>query len=208
MFRGGLSSFRRFWSLDQHVFRVLYLHLLKVFLDDGISAAFSVVSPRFFGALVGVTACSIPVPFDWFGVETDCNIVVFTHPQEKLACHPEVVSHPDAFARTHLELPLPWHHFSVESAHLDSCLQTHSHVSVGDHSSERKLRTNPRLVGSLRAGLASPGPAQWPEIGGATVHEGLFLLDSEPGFAGFGLVHEFGASLAEVGVARHVGIRA
>lgn len=64
------------------------------------------VFPHALGAEVGVTASTVPVPRDGFGIEGHNDTKVFAHPVEDEACNPEVISHLNAFAWSHLELPL------------------------------------------------------------------------------------------------------
>lgn len=64
------------------------------------------VFPHVLGTEVGVTASTVPVPRDGFGIEGHNDTEVFTHPMEDEACNPEVIPHLNPFAWSHLELPL------------------------------------------------------------------------------------------------------
>lgn len=64
------------------------------------------IFPHVLGAEVGVTASTVPVPRDGFGIEGHNDTKVFAHPVEDETCYPEVIPHLNPFAWSHLELPL------------------------------------------------------------------------------------------------------
>lgn len=53
-----------------------------------------------------MTASTVPVPRDGLGIEGHNDTEVFAHPVEDEACDPEVITHLNPFAWSHLELPL------------------------------------------------------------------------------------------------------
>ena len=94
---------------------------------DGLDAS---GLPHFLGTVVGVAASTIPVSLKRFGVEGDFDTPLFSNADEKIASHPEVVTHGDAFTRTNLELPLGGHNFSVDATDVDAGVEASAVVSL------------------------------------------------------------------------------
>lgn len=55
------------------------------------------------------------------------------------------------------------------------------------------------VVGTLWAGEAALGPAEWVTVRG---EEGIFLLETKPGNQIFGLIHDLVRGMAEIGLVR------
>jgi hypothetical protein len=72
------------------------------------------------GAVIRVTAGTVPITLEWFGVEGNLDAPLFGNTDEQITCHPEVIAHGDAFTRADLEFPLRGHDFSVNTADVDA----------------------------------------------------------------------------------------
>jgi len=75
------------------------------------------------GAVVGVATGTVPFTLKGFGVERDLDAPLLSNADQEVACHPEMVTHFDALARTDLELPLRWHDFCIDTADVDTSIQ-------------------------------------------------------------------------------------
>ena len=53
-----------------------------------------------------MAASTVPVSRDWLGVKRGDDAKIFTDAVQEEACHPEMITHVDAFTRPDLELPL------------------------------------------------------------------------------------------------------
>lgn len=114
------------FSINSDVLCVLEAELFDGSFD-GLDAS---RLPHFLGTEVGVAASAIPVSLKGFGVEGDFDTPLFSNADEKIASHPEVVSHGDAFTGTNLELPLGRHNFSVDTADVDAGVEAGAVVSL------------------------------------------------------------------------------
>lgn len=88
------------------------------------------------GTVVGVAAGSIPITLEGFGMEGNLDAPLFRNTDEKVACHPEVISHRDSLAGANLELPLSGHDLGVDTTDIDACVQTRSVVGFNQIAGE------------------------------------------------------------------------
>lgn len=72
----------------------------------------STLFPHLLGAEVRMAASTVPVPWDWLGVERGNDTKVFTDAVQEETRHPQMVAHADPLTRANLELPLK-HTFPV-----------------------------------------------------------------------------------------------
>ena len=75
-------------------------------------------------AVVGVATSTIPVTLKRLRVEGDLDAPLLSDADQKIASHPEVISHINTLAWTNLELPLRRHDFSVDARDLNSGVET------------------------------------------------------------------------------------
>jgi hypothetical protein len=113
----------------------------------------------------------------------------------------------NASARADLVLPLSGHDLGVGARDLNTSVQAGLVVSLDNVSAEDLAGTVTAVVGTLRSGVAVPGPAVGPAVG---VEEGVLLLKTEPELlVGVGL-HQEGGIVAEVesvgGAVGHPGL--
>lgn len=88
---------------------------------DGLHASWLTHS---LGAVVGVATGTVPLALKGLGVERHLDAPLLGNADQEEACHPEVVTHFDALARTYLELPLRGHDFSIDTTDVDASIET------------------------------------------------------------------------------------
>jgi len=59
-----------------------------------------------FGGEIAMGSGTVPVAFDWFGVERHVDTEIFSHTVEDVTSYPQVVTHRDTQAWSNLEFPL------------------------------------------------------------------------------------------------------
>lgn len=128
--------------------------------NEGDSSIFSHLLCR----VICMAACSIPVSFNWFWVEGNRNIKVFSNSKHEISSQPHMVSDLNAFTGSDLVFPLSGHDFSVCSRYLKSCVKTCSIMSVTHNSSEAGCGAGRAVVRSLRAGKSSVRPPEGPIV--------------------------------------------
>lgn len=116
------------WIVDLDVLGVSLAQLLDGLLDE-LDAA--LLSHRL-GGVVGVSAGAVPVTGDWLWIERDNDAKLLSNAVQNEPAHPEVISRIDAFTWADLELPLRGHDLSVDTADLDSGVETRLVVSLDD----------------------------------------------------------------------------
>ena len=132
---------------------------------DEESSLYSAVFSHLLGGGIGVSASTIPIARDRLGIERDHDTELFGHTVQYVARHPQVIACADAFARTHLKLPLGRHHFAVDATYLDAGVQTRLVVSVNHVTSIRTIRAHRAVIWSLSLRKAMRlRPAEWPTV--------------------------------------------
>lgn len=172
---------------------------LAQLLDGRFDVFETPVPPHLLGAVVGVAAGPVPVARHRFGVQRGHHPEVLADAVQDEASHPEVIAHLDAFARTHLKFPLGGHHLRVGATDLHPRVETSLVVGLHDVPPVHLIRSNPTVIGALRAGEAVVGPA----VGVAVdAQQRVLLLHPEPGVAVLHQVHDFLAGVPQVGLCR------
>lgn len=134
---------------------------------------------------------------------------------EEITCHPEVVSHRDTLARTDLELPLRRHNLSVDTANVNTSIETSAIMRLNEITGEnfastctislgrvlfgtpRTLHTSTAVVRALRAGETALGPTVWSAI---YIKKSILLFETEPRDLSLGGVHGFLGMITIVGL--------
>lgn len=151
---------------------------LAQLLDGLLDVLETSIFPHVLGAEVGVTASTVPVPRDGFGIEGHNDTKVFAHPVEDETCYPEVIPHLNPFARSHLELPLGWHHFCVGSSNFHTSIQARSVVGLHNVSAIGFVSSYTAVVRTLGSREAIGRPAKRMTI---CSQKGVLLLHPKPG---------------------------
>ena len=107
-------------SIDGDMLIVPLAELLNGSLNDLDSAGFT----HGLGAVVGVAASTVPVTLERFGVEGNLDAPLLSNADEKVAGHPEVVTHGDTLTWADLELPLGRHNFGIDARDVDASIET------------------------------------------------------------------------------------
>jgi len=160
-------------TIDGNVFLVSLAELLDSILNVLHTTLFS----HLLGGDVCVETGTVPVTWDWFGMEGDLDTEFFGDTVEEIAGHPEMVTHLDTDAWTDLEFPLGRKNLSVDTRNLDTRVQARLVVSLDDITAVDVSGTDSTIVWTLWAWETTLWPAIWPSIG---VKESIFLLKTEP----------------------------
>lgn len=144
---------------------------------------------------VGVETRSIPVTWDWLGVEGNLDTEVLSDSVEEITSDPKLVTHRNSLARPHLELPLRWKNLSVDTRDLDAGVQASLVVGLNNVTAVDLAGTNTAVVWSLGTGVTSLWPSVWVSI---LVKEGIFLLKTEPWLLVFVGLHELSTVVSVV----------
>lgn len=88
--------------------------------------------PHGLGREVGVAASTVPFALERFGVEGNLDAPLLSDANKKIPGHPKVVAHRNAFTRSHLELPLRRHHFSIDTADVDTSIEAGTIVCLNE----------------------------------------------------------------------------
>lgn len=160
-------------TINSDMFLVSAAELLESSLDVHHTTWFS----HLLSGDVGVKTGTIPVTWDWLGVEGDLDTEFFGDTVEEVAGHPEVVTHLDTDAWTNLEFPLRWKDLGVDTRDLDTGVQARLVVSLDDITAVDVSGTDSTVVWTLWAWESTLWPAIWPSSG---VKESVFLLKTEP----------------------------
>jgi hypothetical protein len=97
--------------------------LLGEFFNGGLDGLHTTRFTHGSGTVVGVAPGAIPVTNQRFRVVGNFDAPLFGKTDEKVAGHPEMVTHLDTLTRANLELPLGRHDLSVDAADLDTGIQ-------------------------------------------------------------------------------------
>lgn len=204
------------FTVDGNVFHVSLAHLLDSVLDRlhtlaGCSGEL--------GGEVGVQAGTVPVTAgQGLGVERGLRRGVserfrahngapcaysdspfFTYPQQQESGHPEVVTHLDTGTRADLELPLGRHDLGVDTGDHDTGVETSPVVRLDEITGVHLAGTDTTVVRTLGSGEPLLGPSVRVSIG---IEQGVFLLETEPGFLVGDQVHGLLGEMTLVGGVR------
>jgi len=113
-------------SVDSDVLVVLLGELFDSSLDD----LHATLDTHGSGTVVGVASSAVPFTGQRLGVEGDLDTPLLGETDEEVAGHPEVVAHLNTLTRTNLELPLGRHDLGIDTANLDTSIQTDAVVSL------------------------------------------------------------------------------
>jgi len=177
---------------------MLILDVRELFADfiDHIHAT---IFPHLLDGEVGVATLAIPVAFLGFLIEGNLNIELLSHPQHDVPGHHQVVTHFQTPARSDLVLPLPGHDFLVDTLDLNTLVQAHLVMLFLDFPANALVTALAAVVGTLRLRF---GTVDVETIGGFAdltnlllAHQGVLLLNPEPGVHSFVLFHDLLALL-------------
>ena len=112
-------------SVDSDVLVVL----LSKFFDSSLDVLHTTLDTHGKGTEVGVASSTVPVAGQRLGVEGDLDTPLLGETNEEVAGHPEVVTHLNTLTGANLELPLGRHHLRIDTADLDTSVQTDTVVS-------------------------------------------------------------------------------
>ena len=112
-------------SVDGNVFIVL----LGELFDSSLDGLNTTLGTHGSGTVVGVAPSTVPVTGQGLGVERDLDTPLLGKTDEEVAGHPEMVTHLNTQARANLELPLGRHDLGIDTADLDTSVQTNAVVS-------------------------------------------------------------------------------
>lgn len=87
-------------------------------------------------AVVGVASGTVPVALERLGVEGHLDAPLLSDADEQVTCHPEVVAHGDALARTNLELPLGGHDLRVDAGYVHTGVEARTVVRLNQVTGE------------------------------------------------------------------------
>jgi len=112
-------------SVDGNVFIVF----LGELFDSSLDGLNTTLGTHGSGTEVGVAPSTVPVTGQGLGVEGDLDTPLLGKTDEEVAGHPEMVTHLNTQARANLELPLGRHDLGIDTADLDTSVQTDAVVS-------------------------------------------------------------------------------
>lgn len=185
------------------VVRAVHLNMLLValahFLDGSVDSLHTTRFAHLLGRVVGVAARTVPVTGNSLGMEADLDTPVLRNADEQETGHQHVVAHLDALAGSDLELPLRRHDLSIDTGDLDTGVHAGAVVRLDQVTSIDLAGANTAVVGALRAGETTLGPAKRLVV---HVKERVLLFDTEPRLVRGSLLHRL---CARVTVVRLVG---
>jgi len=183
-------------AVNQDVLLVFLLKLGNAFLD-GLHAGTRLAGLD--GGNVGVTTSTVPVTLERFRVERNLDTEFLGDSLEEISCHPEVVTHLNALARTDLEFPLGGHDFGVNTADFDTRVQAGLVVCFYDIASVDLAGTDTTVVWTLWSWETADGPAVRSAEG---IEESILLFKTEPRIVLLVFLHQLGAFGAVVELVR------
>jgi hypothetical protein len=129
------------------------------------------------------------------------HIEVFSHPLNKIPCHPQMITNINASTRSNLELPLPRHSFSICPCNLNASPQTRSVVCVHYCSAKAEISSHWTVEGTLVARESPWWPTKWLQSEFILyIYESVLLLNTKPWLFVRYLVHYLLCKNTEVGV--------
>merc|ERR1712217_104074 len=102
-----------------------------------------------------MTSSTIPIAITRFRAERNHDIVMLGDTIHDVTCNSHVISDFRASARTHLVLPLTWHHLCVDASNLDACFQAFRKVFISNWTTDGDPSPCSRVVWPLRRWLAT-----------------------------------------------------
>ena len=148
---------------------------------------------------VGVAASAVPLTRHSLRVHRHIHTPFLSDTVEQVAGHREVVTHLNALARTDLELPLRWHHFSVDARVVDTGVKACTVVSLDNITTHDTARADTTVVRTLRSGETALGPAIRTAI---SAHKRVLLLNTKPAMLVLALLKDLRSVVAVVGFVR------
>lgn len=164
-------------ALKGNALHVALLHVFQLRLDvlEPLVVAGGLVGE------VGVAAAAVPVALDGLRRDVDLDVEVFRQAVHDVSAHPELVAHVDALDGAHLDLLLATQHFCVRAGHRQAGLQAVHHQRFGESAAEVVGASDRALVRSLGSREPLVGESERPWSVVVETHDGVLLLDSEPG---------------------------
>jgi hypothetical protein len=137
---------------------VLLVTALKL-LDSSLDVLHTTWLTHLLAGEVAVKTSTVPVTWDWLGVERDLSTELLGNAVEKETSQPKVVTQLNTLARTNLEFPLSWHNLGVGTRDLDTGEQASLVVRLDDVSAVDLASTNTTVVWALWTWETSNGPS-------------------------------------------------
>jgi len=169
---------------------------LRQLLDGLLDSLHATLLAHRLGGVVAVAASTVPVALERLGVEGYFDAPLFCDADEEVTRHPEVITHGDPLTRADLELPLRRHDLGVDTADVDTRVETCAVVSLDQITSKDLAGTDTAIIWTLRTGETAFRPAIGRAIG---VEQSVLLLESEPRFRVLGVFHDLFGMMTEVG---------
>jgi len=91
---------------------VLLVAALKL-LDGSFNVLHAALNTHLLAGEVAMETSTIPVTWNWLGVERDLGTEFFGDTVEQETSRPEVITQLNTFTRANLKLPLSWHDLGV-----------------------------------------------------------------------------------------------
>ncbi|KAF1755782.1 hypothetical protein GCK72_012232 [Caenorhabditis remanei] len=139
---------------------------------------------------------SIPVSLDRLTIERGDHSELLGDTLKQVAGHPQLVSHLDSLAWSDLELPLSWHHLGVGSGDLDAGVKASAVMGFDDVATVYLVGSDTAVVWPLWSWESVLWPSEWMSV---NVEKSVLLFHTEPWVLVGSLLHDFLASLTEVG---------
>lgn len=146
-----------------------------------------------------MTSTSIPVSFNWLGMERYSCSFIFSHAREQVSSHPQIVTNLDAWRRTNLELPLACKYLSVRSCNSNTCIQTCLVMLLHDGATECIMNPAGAVVLTLRFEITTNRPTNRPkDIPSIVLKEYVLLLNTEPWIVSLRLFENFISIMSKI----------
>uniref|UniRef100_A0A7C8ZDE8 Uncharacterized protein n=1 Tax=Opuntia streptacantha TaxID=393608 RepID=A0A7C8ZDE8_OPUST len=137
---------------------VLFVPQSKLF-NSLLNHLVATIFPHGLGAVVCVRTSTIPVTWNGFWIEGKHHSSNLGDPLQNVTSDPQLISSRNSNSRANLKFPLAWHHFSVNSTNVNSCIEASLVVRINNVPSKGFVSTNTTIIGALWARVASDRPA-------------------------------------------------
>lgn len=160
--------------------------------DDVLDTA---LSSHLLGGDVRVGTCAVPVSVQWLCGEGNHDAELLGDSDEEESCEPHLVGCVNTGRWSDLEFPLGGHDLGVDARDRDLAVKARLVVCLDKITSKDFTGADTAIVWSLWRGETASGPAVWSSL---FVHEGVLLLDTEPGLMGLVLLGKLGGLVSVI----------
>lgn len=112
---------------------------------------------------ISMASTSIPVSFNWLGMECYGKSFIFSDAREQIPSHPQIVTNLDARWRTNLKLPLACKYLSVRSCNSNACIQTCLVMLLHDGATKCIMNSTGTVVLTLWFEITTNRPTNRPK---------------------------------------------